>query len=283
MREGIGDERQGRRARARRCPKLTQKCRLREVSDRPPGRRASGGPTSGGGPVRGRCFRVDVVEGRGARAPPAHRASRGRSASPRFSRRSRREASAPRSFDAAPLGSAPPPPRPSPARLVGDGAARDDPFYPVKEEISESVTKAGSIADRMHRLPDTNGERYKHAGAVATECEACSGSSRSSTAQGMAERDFDRFKVDAAELASRRRGRRTRSRGETMRADAQGVLDARRRAPAPVGRAGRFGRRDRGEQRRLPRPRARPAAAHHAAGRQPTTSAPASSASGRSG
>lgn len=75
----------------------------------------------------------------------------------------------------------------------------NDPFYLVKEEISESVTKAGSIADRMHRLPDTNGERYKHAGAVATECESVLWQLEElDRATGMAERDFDRFKVDAA-------------------------------------------------------------------------------------
>ncbi len=116
----------------------------------------------------------------------------------------------------------------------------NDPFYLVKEEISESVTKAGSIADRMHRLPDTNGERYKHAGAVATECESVLWQLEElDRATGMAERDFDRFKVDAAELASRRRWTaNTKSRVETMRADAQSVLDARRKGAGAGGARG---------------------------------------------
>ena len=103
----------------------------------------------------------------------------------------------------------------------------NDPFYLVKEEIQGSVDKAKGLTERMDRLPEHNSERVKYANAITTECDSVKWQLEElDRATGMAERDFDRFKVDAAELASRRRWTaNTKSRVETMRADAQGVLD----------------------------------------------------------
>ena len=105
----------------------------------------------------------------------------------------------------------------------------NDPFYLVKEEISDTVAKAQTTSERLARLPAGNGERDKLAASVATECESVLWQLEElDRATAMAENDYARFKVDATELASRKRWTASTKRTvEGMRADAQRVLDAR--------------------------------------------------------
>ena len=108
----------------------------------------------------------------------------------------------------------------------------NDPFYLVKEEISDTVAKAQTTSERLARLPAGNGERDKLAASVATECESVLWQLEElDRATAMAENDYARFKVDATELASRKRWTASTKRTvEGMRADAQRVLDAPRAA-----------------------------------------------------
>ena len=113
------------------------------------------------------------------------------------------------------------PPAPS---TMGDV---NDPFYLVKEEIQNSVDKAKSVTERMDRLPEYNGERVKYANVVVTECDSVKWQLEElDRATQMAERDFVRFKVDANELASRKRWTQvSKDAVEAMRGNAQRVLD----------------------------------------------------------
>ena len=105
----------------------------------------------------------------------------------------------------------------------------NDPFFLVKEEISDTVAKAQTTSERLARLPARNGERDKLAASVTTECESVLWQLEElDRATAMAENDYARFKVDATELASRKRWTASTKRTvEGMRADAQRVLDAR--------------------------------------------------------
>jgi syntaxin 6 len=103
----------------------------------------------------------------------------------------------------------------------------NDPFYLVKEEIQASVDKAKSVTERMDRLPEYNGERAKYANSIVTECDSVKWQLEElDRATAMAERDFVRFKVDANELASRKRWTKvTKDAVEALRGNAQRVLD----------------------------------------------------------
>lgn len=106
----------------------------------------------------------------------------------------------------------------------------NDPFYLVKEEIQESVNKVKGIVERMERLPEGNSERGKYAGQITSECESVFWQLEElDRATAMAEQDFMRFKVDANELASRKRWTAaTKSAVGDLDAKAKAVIDARK-------------------------------------------------------
>lgn len=113
----------------------------------------------------------------------------------------------------------------------------NDPFYLVKEEIQESVNKVKGVVERMERLPEGNGERGKYAGQARSECESvCWQLEELDRATAMAEQDFMRFKVDAHELASRKRWTAaTKTTVDELSAKANAVLEARKSRGAGYG------------------------------------------------
>ena len=113
----------------------------------------------------------------------------------------------------------------------------NDPFYLVKEEIQDSVNKAKGIADRLERLPEGNSERGKYAAQIVSECESVFWQLEElDRATAMAEQDFMRFKVDANELASRKRWTATTKTTESdLNAKAKAVIDARKARAAGYG------------------------------------------------
>ena len=106
----------------------------------------------------------------------------------------------------------------------------NDPFYLVKEEIQESVNKVTAAGERMERLPEGNSERGKYAGQITSECESVLWQLEElDRATAMAEQDFMRFKVDANELASRKRWTAsTKTAVSHLNAKALAVIEARK-------------------------------------------------------
>jgi SYP6 family syntaxin len=106
----------------------------------------------------------------------------------------------------------------------------NDPFYLVKDDIQDSVNKVKEIGERMERLPEGNSERGKYAGQIASECASVLWQLEElDRATAMAEQDFMRFKVDANELASRKRWTAaTKATVSDLDAKAKAVIDARK-------------------------------------------------------
>ena len=111
----------------------------------------------------------------------------------------------------------------------------NDPFYLVKDEIQATVDKVRGVLERMERLPEGNSERQRYASQITSECESVQWQLEElDRATAMAEQDFMRFKVDANELASRKRWTAaTKSNVANAERAARSVLDAaKRRGPA---------------------------------------------------
>eukprot|EP00740_Mantoniella_antarctica_P003202 CAMPEP_0181365480 /NCGR_PEP_ID=MMETSP1106-20121128/10091_1 /TAXON_ID=81844 /ORGANISM="Mantoniella antarctica, Strain SL-175" /LENGTH=239 /DNA_ID=CAMNT_0023480561 /DNA_START=153 /DNA_END=872 /DNA_ORIENTATION=+ len=114
----------------------------------------------------------------------------------------------------------------------------NDPFYLVKEEIQDSVTKVQGVAERMGRLPEGNSERGVYAGQIASECESVTWQLEElDRATAMAAQDFMRFKVDANELASRKRWTTaTKASIQAIDAKATAVIEFRKARKTGAGR-----------------------------------------------
>ena len=111
----------------------------------------------------------------------------------------------------------------------------NDPFYLVKDEIQATVDKVRGVLERMERLPEGNGERPRYASQITSECESVQWQLEElDRATAMAEQDFMRFKVDANELASRKRWTAaTKTAVSNAERKARSVLDAaKRRGPS---------------------------------------------------
>ncbi|KAG0632046.1 hypothetical protein M758_1G300700 [Ceratodon purpureus] len=81
-----------------------------------------------------------------------------------------------------------------------------DPFYLVKEEIQDTVTKLQTTLDRWEKLPVSSTERTVLSREILSTCESIEWQvDELDKATGVAERDPARFSVDAAEIERRKR------------------------------------------------------------------------------
>lgn len=95
----------------------------------------------------------------------------------------------------------------------------NDPYYLVREEIQESVNKLHASYERWDRLPQGSTMRNSVAKDLVGECESVMWQlGELDRATSLAEQDFARFKIDKAELASRRNwNASTRSQVESVK------------------------------------------------------------------
>lgn len=80
-----------------------------------------------------------------------------------------------------------------------------DPFYLVKDEIQDTVTKLLSTLVRWEKLPTSSTERSVIGGEMLSSCESLEWQvDELDKATSVAEKDPARFKLDAVEIKRRK-------------------------------------------------------------------------------